>query len=102
MVKKAQLVEDAIDLTDHVKGRLVKKEPTSGSSSKPTNDKKRSFNITRGPNQERKPKLPTPPNTNKTNYEHCDKPGHTAAECWRKAGETENDTYTQEDGNDQE
>ncbi|MQL94507.1 hypothetical protein Taro_027165 [Colocasia esculenta] len=86
MVKKAQLLEDATDLTDRIKGRLVKKEPASGSSSKPTNGKKWPFNITGGPNQERKPKIPTPMNTNKTNCEHCDKPGHTTAECWRKAG----------------
>ncbi|MQM06085.1 hypothetical protein Taro_038905 [Colocasia esculenta] len=86
MVKKAQLLEDATDLTDRIKGRLVKKEPASGSSSKPTNDKKQPFNITGGPNQERKLKIPTTPNTDKTKCEHCDKPGHTAAECWRKAG----------------
>ncbi|MQM17519.1 hypothetical protein Taro_050491 [Colocasia esculenta] len=30
MVKKAQLLEDANDLTDRIKGRLVKKEPASG------------------------------------------------------------------------
>ncbi|MQM06962.1 hypothetical protein Taro_039799 [Colocasia esculenta] len=74
MVKKVQLLEDETDLTDRIKGRLVKKEPASGSSSKPTNGKKWSFNITRESNQERKPKIPTPPNTNKTNCEHCDKP----------------------------
>ncbi|MQL70043.1 hypothetical protein Taro_002322 [Colocasia esculenta] len=84
MVKKAQLLEDATDLTDRIKGRLVKKEPTSGSSSKPTSDKKQPFNITGGLNQERKPKILMPPNTNKTTCE------------------TEGDTYTQEDGNDQE
>ncbi|MQL87205.1 hypothetical protein Taro_019747 [Colocasia esculenta] len=86
MVKKAQLLEDATDLTDRIKGRLVKKEPASGSSSMPTNGKKRPFNITGETSQERKPKIPTPPNTNKTNCKHCDKPGHTAAECWRKVG----------------
>ncbi|MQM00199.1 hypothetical protein Taro_032934 [Colocasia esculenta] len=102
MVKKAQLLEVATDLTDRIKGRLVKKEPASGSSSKPTNDKKCPFNITGGPNQERKLKIPTTPNTDKTKCEHCDKPGHTAAECWRKAGETEDEPYTQEDGNDLE
>ncbi|MQL98320.1 hypothetical protein Taro_031028 [Colocasia esculenta] len=87
MVKKAQLLEDATDLTDRIKGRLVKKEPASGSSSKPTNDKKRPFNITGGPNQERKLKIPTTPNTDKTKCEHC---------------ETEDEPYTQEDGNDLE
>ncbi|MQL85854.1 hypothetical protein Taro_018368 [Colocasia esculenta] len=87
MVKKAQLLEDATDFTDRIKGRRVKKEPASGSSSKPTNDKKQSFNITGGPNQERKPKIPTTPNTDKAKCEHS---------------ETEDDTYTQEDGNDQE
>ncbi|MQL90995.1 hypothetical protein Taro_023599 [Colocasia esculenta] len=57
-------------------------EPTSGSSSKPTNDKKQSFNITRGPNQERKPKIPTTPNTNKTKCEHRDKPDDLLASTW--------------------
>ncbi|MQL85965.1 hypothetical protein Taro_018490 [Colocasia esculenta] len=74
MVKKAQLLEDATDLTDRIKGGLVKKEPASGSSSKPTNDKKQPFNITGGPNQERKLKIPTTPNTDKIKCEHCDKP----------------------------
>ncbi|MQM15715.1 hypothetical protein Taro_048666 [Colocasia esculenta] len=69
MVKKAQLLEDATDLTDRIKGRLVKKEPASGSSSKPTNDKKQPFNIMGGPNQERKFKIPTTLNTDKTNQE---------------------------------
>ncbi|MQL86830.1 hypothetical protein Taro_019372 [Colocasia esculenta] len=102
IVKKAQLLEDAIDLTDRIKRRLVKKEPASGSSSKPTNGKKRPFNITGGPNQERKPKIATPPNTNKTNCEHCDKPVHTAAEYWRKAGACESDGeyHTHEDGDE--
>ncbi|MQL69850.1 hypothetical protein Taro_002171 [Colocasia esculenta] len=86
MVKKAQLLEDATDLANRIKGRIVKKEKTPSSPSQPTNGKKRLFSITEGQNQERKPKIPTPPNTNKTNCEHCDKPGHTAAECWRKAG----------------
>ncbi|MQM14082.1 hypothetical protein Taro_047011 [Colocasia esculenta] len=64
MVRKAQLLEDAIDLTDHIKGRMVKKEQTSGAPSKPTNDKKRPLSITNGPSQERKPKVftPTAPN----------------------------------------
>ncbi|MQL77723.1 hypothetical protein Taro_010139 [Colocasia esculenta] len=85
MVKKAQLLEDATDLTDRIKGRIVRKEQAPGSTSRSGNSKKRSFNITEGPNQERKPKIATPSNTNKTNCEHCDKSGHTADECWRKA-----------------
>ncbi|MQL99249.1 hypothetical protein Taro_031974 [Colocasia esculenta] len=87
MVKKAQLLEDATDLTDRIKGRMVKKEQTSGSSSKPTNSKKRPFSITYGPSQERKPKVFTPSAHNKPRCKHCDKLGHTAEECWRKGGE---------------
>ncbi|MQL69571.1 hypothetical protein Taro_001870 [Colocasia esculenta] len=105
MVKKAQLLEDATDFTDRIKGKFVKKELTSGPSSiKPTNGKKRPFNITEGPSQETKPKNSIPNTPAKSNCKHCDKPGHTADECWRKVGgcETEEDTYTQEDGNDQE
>ncbi|MQL89909.1 hypothetical protein Taro_022491 [Colocasia esculenta] len=58
MVKRAQLLEDATDFTDSIKGKFVKKEVTSGqSSAKPTNGKKRPFNITEGSSQERKPKV---------------------------------------------
>ncbi|MQL95791.1 hypothetical protein Taro_028460 [Colocasia esculenta] len=105
MVKKAQLLEDATYFTDRIKGKFVKKEITSGqSSAKPNNGKKHPFNIAEGPIQERKPKAIVPNNPTKSNCKHCDKPGHTADECRRKAGacETEDDTYTQEDGNDQE
>ncbi|MQL99534.1 hypothetical protein Taro_032257 [Colocasia esculenta] len=105
MVKKAQLLEDAMYFTDHIKGKFVKKEMTSGqSSTKPNNGKKRPFNITEGPSQERKPKAIVPNTPTKGNYKHCDKRGHTADECWRKFGacETEDDTYTHEEGNDQE
>ncbi|MQM17403.1 hypothetical protein Taro_050374, partial [Colocasia esculenta] len=52
---------------------------------RPANGKKRPFNITEGPNQKRKPKIATPSTTNKTNCVHCDKPGHTIDEWWRKA-----------------
>ncbi|MQL89141.1 hypothetical protein Taro_021711 [Colocasia esculenta] len=105
MVKKAQLLEDPTDFTDRIKGKFVKKEMTSGpSSAKPTNGKKRPFNITEGPNQERKLKAIVPNTPVKSNCKNCDKPGHTADECWRKvdACETEEDAYTQKDGNDQE
>ncbi|MQL99819.1 hypothetical protein Taro_032549 [Colocasia esculenta] len=85
MVKKAQLLEDATDFTEHIKGRMVKKEQTSGVPSKPTNGKKRPLSITDGPSQEWKPKVPTPTAlTNKPRCKHCDKLGHTTEECWRK------------------
>ncbi|MQM00202.1 hypothetical protein Taro_032930 [Colocasia esculenta] len=87
MVKKAQLLEDATDFTDCIKGKFVKKEMTTGqSSAKPNNGKKRPFNITEGPSQERKPKIPVSNTPTKSNCKHCDKTGHTANECWRKAG----------------
>ncbi|MQM12953.1 hypothetical protein Taro_045874 [Colocasia esculenta] len=57
MVKKAQILEDAMDFTDRINGKFVKKELTPGlTSAKPTNGKKRPFSITKGPSQERKPK----------------------------------------------
>ncbi|MQL98828.1 hypothetical protein Taro_031542 [Colocasia esculenta] len=105
MVKKAQLLEDATDFTDRIKGKFVKKEMTSGpSSAKLNNGNKRPFNIIEGSNQERKPKVFVPNTPAKSNCKHCDKPGHTADKCWRKVGacETEDELYTQEDGNDQE
>ncbi|MQM18628.1 hypothetical protein Taro_051623, partial [Colocasia esculenta] len=85
MVKKAQLLEDATDLTDHIKGKMVKKEQTSRAPSRPTNGKKRPFSITDGPSQEQKPKVfaPSAPN-NKPRCKHYDKLGHTTEECWRK------------------
>ncbi|MQM02282.1 hypothetical protein Taro_035051 [Colocasia esculenta] len=92
MVKKAQLLEDATDFTDRIKGKFVKKEMTLGqSSAKLNNGKKHPFNITEGPNQERKPKIPVSNTPTKSSYEHYDKPD-----------ETEDELYTQEDGNDQE
>ncbi|MQL97919.1 hypothetical protein Taro_030617 [Colocasia esculenta] len=105
MVKKAQLLEDAANFTDHIKGKFVKKEVTSGqSSAKPTNGKNHPFNITEGSDQERKPKVFIPNTPAKGICKHCDKPGHTADKCWRKAGtcETEDEPYTQVDGNDLE
>ncbi|MQL71267.1 hypothetical protein Taro_003589 [Colocasia esculenta] len=105
MVKKAQLLEDATDFTDCIKGKFVKKEVTSGqSSAKPINGKKCPFNITEGSSQERKPKVFVPNTPTKSHCKHCDKPSHTADECWRKADacETEDELYTQEDGNDLE
>ncbi|MQM15998.1 hypothetical protein Taro_048950 [Colocasia esculenta] len=85
MVKRAQCLEDAAELTERIKGRMVKKELTSGAPSKPTNGKKRPLSITDGPSQERKPKVPTPTTlNNKPRCKHCDKLGHTAEECWRK------------------
>ncbi|MQL81994.1 hypothetical protein Taro_014460 [Colocasia esculenta] len=105
MVKRAQLLEDATNFTDRIKGKFVKNEVTSGqSSSKHTNGKKHPFNITEGSSQERKPKVFVPNTPTKSHYKHCDKPSHTAEECWRKAGacETEDEPYTQEDGNDLE
>ncbi|MQL97590.1 hypothetical protein Taro_030285 [Colocasia esculenta] len=49
MVKKAQLLEDATDFTDCIKGKFVKKEMTTGQSfAKPNNGKKRPFNVTEG------------------------------------------------------
>ncbi|MQL72863.1 hypothetical protein Taro_005217 [Colocasia esculenta] len=84
-VMKAQLLEDANNLTDRIKGRMVKEEQTSGAPSKPTNGKKRPFSITDGPSQERNPKVFTPTaSNNKPRCKHCDKLGHTAKECWRK------------------
>ncbi|MQM14000.1 hypothetical protein Taro_046926 [Colocasia esculenta] len=105
MVKRAQLLEDATDFTDCIKGKFIKKEVTSGqASAKPTNGKKRPFNITEGSSQERKPKVFVPNTPTRSHCKHCDKPGHTADECWRKAGacETEDEPYTHEDGNDLE
>ncbi|MQL67816.1 hypothetical protein Taro_000118 [Colocasia esculenta] len=103
MVKKAQLLEDATDLIDRIKGRLVKKEPTSGSSRKPTNDKKRPFNITGGPNQERDHNL-------KVDLVCMSMEGYDVilGADWLSAYgasvdcETEDEPYTQEDGNDLE
>ncbi|MQL98648.1 hypothetical protein Taro_031370 [Colocasia esculenta] len=87
MVKKAQLLEDATDFTEHIKGKFVKKKMTSGpSSAKPTNGKKHPFNITEGPSQERKPKAIVPNTPAKSNCKYCDKPGHIVDECWRKVG----------------
>ncbi|MQL78022.1 hypothetical protein Taro_010450 [Colocasia esculenta] len=100
MVKKAQLLEDATDLTDRIKARIVKKEQASGSSSKPTNGKKRPFSITDGPSQERKPKVFTPSAPSKPKCKHCDKHGHTAEECWRKTGESDGDYHTHEEGDE--
>ncbi|MQL99942.1 hypothetical protein Taro_032676 [Colocasia esculenta] len=154
MVMKAQLLEDATDFTDRIKGKFVKKELTSGqSSAKPNNGKKRPLNLIEGPSQERKPKAIVSYTPAKSNCKHCDKLGHMADECWRKVGaclrygsrehhtpecplltenerhpnapkkqgrlqalhdeepameggvvegETEDELYTQEDGNDQE
>ncbi|MQL81516.1 hypothetical protein Taro_013978 [Colocasia esculenta] len=98
MVRRAQCLEDATELTERIKGRMFKKEQTFGAPSKPTNSKKRPLSITDGPSQERKPKVPTPTTSNnKPRCKHCDKPGHTTEECWRKAGEFDDD-HTQEDG----
>ncbi|MQM03865.1 hypothetical protein Taro_036656 [Colocasia esculenta] len=84
MVKKAQLLEDATDFIDRIKGRIFKEEQAPSSSSRASNVKKLPFNISEGPSQEWKPKIPTPSTQNKPNCKHCDKPGHTADECWRK------------------
>ncbi|MQL98974.1 hypothetical protein Taro_031691 [Colocasia esculenta] len=74
MVKKAQLLEDAADFTDRIKGKFVKKELTSGqSSSRPNNGKKCPLNLTEGPSQERKPKAIVPYTLAKSNCKHCDK-----------------------------
>ncbi|MQM13509.1 hypothetical protein Taro_046437 [Colocasia esculenta] len=99
MVRRAQCLEDATELTERIKGRMFRKEQTSGASSKPTNGKKRPLSITDRPSQERKPKIPTitAPN-NKPRCKHCDKLGHTTDECWRKAGESDGDDHTYEDG----
>ncbi|MQL97832.1 hypothetical protein Taro_030531 [Colocasia esculenta] len=60
---------------------------TSGlPSAKLTNDKKRPFNITEGPSQERKLKAVVPSTPAKGNCKHYDKLGHTTDECWRKVG----------------
>ncbi|MQM03866.1 hypothetical protein Taro_036654 [Colocasia esculenta] len=82
MLKKAQLLEDATDFTDCIKGKFMKKELTPGlTSSKPTNGKKCPFSITEGPIQERKPKVVIPNTPAKSNCRHCDKPGHTTDQC---------------------
>ncbi|MQL91645.1 hypothetical protein Taro_024264 [Colocasia esculenta] len=96
MVKKAQLLEDATDFTDRIKGKFVKKEMTSSlSSAKSTNGKKCPFNITEGPSQERKLKAIVPNTPVKSNCKHCDKLGHMADECWRKFGKSDSDvTHT--------
>ncbi|MQL96953.1 hypothetical protein Taro_029633 [Colocasia esculenta] len=87
MVKKAQLLEDATDITDRIKGKFVKKEMTSGQSfAKLNNGKNHPFNITEGSSQERKPKVFVPNTPAKSNCKHCEKSGHTADECWRKVG----------------
>ncbi|MQM00339.1 hypothetical protein Taro_033070 [Colocasia esculenta] len=81
VVKKAQLLEDATNLTDRIKGRIVKKEQASSSMSRPTNGKKRPLCITDGLSEERKPKFFTRSAPNKSKCKHCDKPGHTTEEC---------------------
>ncbi|MQM14813.1 hypothetical protein Taro_047747, partial [Colocasia esculenta] len=87
MVKKAQLLEDATDFTDRIKGKFVKKELTPGlTTAKTSIGKKRPFSITEGPSQEKKPKVFVPNTPAKGNCKHCDKPGHTVDECWRKVG----------------
>ncbi|MQL67905.1 hypothetical protein Taro_000159 [Colocasia esculenta] len=87
IAKKAQLLEDATDFTDCIKEKFMKKEMTSGqSSAKPNNGKKSPFNITEGSSQERKLKVFLTNTPAKNNCKHCDKPGHTADECWRKVG----------------
>ncbi|MQM17946.1 hypothetical protein Taro_050927 [Colocasia esculenta] len=92
MVKKAQLLEDATDFTDRIKGKFVKKELTLGLSfTKPTIGKKHPFSIMEGPSQEKKLKVFVPNTPIKSNCKHCDKPG-----------EAEENEYTHEDGEDQE
>ncbi|MQL69081.1 hypothetical protein Taro_001353 [Colocasia esculenta] len=87
MVRRAQCLEDATELTERIKGRMFRKEQTSGVLRKPTNGKKRRLSITDGPSQEQKPKVPTTTVlNNKPRCKHCDKLGHTTEECWRKAG----------------
>ncbi|MQM21098.1 hypothetical protein Taro_054132 [Colocasia esculenta] len=72
MVKKAQLLEDATDFTDRIKGKFVKKELTPGlTSAKPTNGKKCPFSITEGPSQERKPKVFNPAKSNYLSTTSC-------------------------------
>ncbi|MQL89098.1 hypothetical protein Taro_021662 [Colocasia esculenta] len=74
MLKKAQLLEDATDFTDRIKGKLVKKELTSGQSSeRPNNGKKHPLNLKEGPSQERKPKAIVPYTPAKSNCKHCNK-----------------------------
>ncbi|MQM22389.1 hypothetical protein Taro_055441 [Colocasia esculenta] len=82
---------------------MVKKELTSGAPSRPAYSKKRPLSITDGPSQVQKPKVPTTtaPN-NKPRCKHCDKLGHTAEECWRKAGESDGDDHTYEDGTEED
>ncbi|MQM10367.1 hypothetical protein Taro_043261, partial [Colocasia esculenta] len=85
MVKKAQLLEDATDFTDRIKGMFMKKELTSGQSSTSRNSgKKRPLNPIEGPSQERKPKVIVSYTPTKSNCKHCDKLSHMADECWRK------------------
>ncbi|MQM21905.1 hypothetical protein Taro_054952 [Colocasia esculenta] len=87
MVKKAQLLEDATDFTHRIKGKFVKKELTPGlTTAKPSIGKKHPFSITEGPSQEKKPRVFVPTTPTKSNCKHCDKPGHTTDECWRKVG----------------
>ncbi|MQL68199.1 hypothetical protein Taro_000459 [Colocasia esculenta] len=78
IVKKAQLLEDATDFTDRIKGKFMKKERILGmTSAKPNIGKKCPFSITEGPSQEKKPKVFIPNTPAKSNCKHCDKPGHT-------------------------
>ncbi|MQL68384.1 hypothetical protein Taro_000686, partial [Colocasia esculenta] len=100
MVKNAQLLEDVTDLTDRIKGRILKKEQASSSASRPTNGKKRPLNIADRPSQERKPKIFIHSTPNKPKCKHCDKPGHTAEKCWRKVGESDGDYHTHEEGDE--
>ncbi|MQL80929.1 hypothetical protein Taro_013383 [Colocasia esculenta] len=87
MVEKAQLLEDATDFTDRIKGKFVKKKLTPGlTTAKPNIGKKHPFSIMEGPSQEKKPKVIIPTTPEKSNCKHCDKPGHTTDECWRKVG----------------
>ncbi|MQL90133.1 hypothetical protein Taro_022721 [Colocasia esculenta] len=95
MVRRAQCLEDATELTERIKGRMFRKEQTFGVSSMPTNGKKRPLSITDGPIQERKPKVPTTtaPN-NKPRCKHCDKLGHTTEELILEEGRKKGKTWT--------
>ncbi|MQM02717.1 hypothetical protein Taro_035482 [Colocasia esculenta] len=87
MVKKTQLLKDATEIVDKIRGRIVKKEQVdSPGNFKPTNGKKRPINEGERINTEKKLRVDDPIVSPKEIYKYCDKKGHKIAKCWKKVG----------------
>ncbi|MQL99517.1 hypothetical protein Taro_032240 [Colocasia esculenta] len=99
MVKKAQLLEDATDLTDGINGRMVKKEQIFGAPSKPTNDKKRTlleFWEMKGKAEERRSKEKEAWNKGDSSRSSSSTLGFLTP----RKGESDGDYHTHEEGNE--